>query len=159
MEDKMKNRIMVGLAMVAVFMLMASSVGAQVPRVNVMPGSTPGNLYSYTWPGRVLTIWGNVHDGTPPYTYVWDFGDGSPTVSGSVTNPKYINVTHAYATMGPKYAMLTVTDATSLSDKDVVRLDVAPLEFEVETDCATSTFNNGQTGDGVIMDVTLQPRH
>ncbi len=132
----MKSRIVISLTIVAIFILMTSSVGAQPPRVNVMPGNEPGNVYPYTWPGRVLTIWGNVHDGTPPYTYVWDFGDGSPTVSGSVTNPKYISVTHAYATMGPKYAVLTVTDANSLSDQDMVEIEVAPMSFEVEVNAA-----------------------
>jgi hypothetical protein len=135
-EDKMKSRIVVSLTMVAIFMLMASSVGAQVPRVNVMPGNEPGNVYPYTWPGRVLTIWGNVHDGTPPYTYVWEFGDGTPPANGAVTSPKYISVTHAYATMGPKRAVLTVTDANSLSDQDTVEIEVVTKDFPVEVNAS-----------------------
>ncbi|RKX25009.1 MAG: hypothetical protein DRP45_06890 [Candidatus Zixiibacteriota bacterium] len=102
----MKSRIVLSLIIVAIMMSMASSVSAQAPRVNVMPGNEPGVTYAYTWPGREIVVWGNVHNGTPPYTYEWNFGDGSPIVSGSVTNAKYIAVTHTYATMGPKQAVL-----------------------------------------------------
>ncbi len=136
MEVKMKSRMVIGLAMAAIFILMVSSVSAQPPRVNVMPGNMSGHVYPYTWPGRVLTIWGNVHDGTPPYTYEWVFGDGTPSVSGSVTNPKYIAVTHTYSTMGPKQAVLTVTDANSLSDQDAVEIEVVPIDFNVEVNAA-----------------------
>jgi hypothetical protein len=132
----MKSRIVVSLTMVAIFMLMASSVSAQPPRVNVMPGNAPCKIYPYTWPGRVLTIWGNVHDGTPPYTYVWELGDGTPSLSGTVTDPKYISVTHAYATMGTKPAVLTVTDANGLSDDDTVEIEVVIKDFPVEVNAS-----------------------
>lgn len=108
----------------------------QPPRVNVMPGNMPGKVYPYTWLGRVLIIWGNVHDGTPPYTYIWEFGDGSAPVSGTVTNPKYISVTHTYTTMGPKLAVLTVTDACSVSDQDTVEIEVVTMDFQVEVNAA-----------------------
>jgi len=132
----MKSRIVICLTLVAIFMLMATSANALPPRVNVMPGNMPGKVYPYTWPGRTLTIWGNVHDGTPPYTYVWDFGDGTPTVSGAVVDPKYISVIHSYATMGPKLAVLTVTDASLLSDKDTVEIEVVTMDFQARVNAA-----------------------
>ncbi|NIM98123.1 MAG: PKD domain-containing protein, partial [candidate division Zixibacteria bacterium] len=106
------------------------------PRVNVMPGNMPGKVYPYAWPGRELTVWGNVHDGTPPYTYVWEFGDGSAPVSGEVTNPRYISVPHTYTTMGPKLAVLTVTDACLVSGQDTVEIEVVTRDFPVEVNAA-----------------------
>jgi len=91
-------------------------------RVNVMPSGY------YAWPGRTLTIWGNVHDGTPPYEYTWSFGDGTPSISGTVTDPRYIAVTHSYATMGPKIASLTVTDNLGAVASDQVRIGVVPKD-------------------------------
>ena len=132
----MKSRIVISLTLLAIFILMASSVSAQPPRVNVMPGNMPGKVYPYTWPGRTITIWGNVHDGTPPYTFTWDFGDGTPLVSGAVIDPKYISVTYAYATMGPKLAVLTITDASLLSDQDTVEIEVVTKSFDVEVNAA-----------------------
>ncbi len=109
---------------------------ADNPRVNVMPGKGVGRGAPYAWPGHSLIIWGNVHNGTPPYTYTWDFGDGSAPVSGTVSNPKYINVTHAYATIGDKNAVLTVTDADGNFDVDTVKIQVRSYEREVEVNAA-----------------------
>ncbi len=88
--------------------------------VNVMP------TY-YSWPGREITIWGNVHWGdSETGTYVWDFGDGTEPVSGEVKDPHYIAVKHTYTTMGPKIATLTVTTKDGVSDSDKVRINVLP---------------------------------
>ncbi len=105
-------------------------------RVNVMPGSPPRSAYSFTWPGRVLTIWGNVKGGVAPYTYTWEYGDGTPTQGGAVTNSKYIAVTHTYSTMGPKDAVLTVRDAFGAIDRDTVSIDVQPMSFESQVNAA-----------------------
>jgi len=137
----MKNPSLRLMVMVAVLMLTAIAISAQTPRVNVMPDgicNDAANVYTYyAWPGRTdLVVWGNVHDGTPPYTYTWDFGDGTPTVSGTVTNPKYINVTHVYATAGTKYATLTVTDAAMNTDHDMVTIDVMPHDSIADVNAA-----------------------
>lgn len=49
-----------------------------------------------------------VSGGTSPYTYDWNFGDGSPLDSAS-------NVSHTYATIGTFTATLTVTDMSGAS--------------------------------------------
>jgi len=53
-----------------------------------------------------LTFTATVTGGTVPYSFSWDFGDG--TAAGT-TNP----VIHTYATMGTKTVTLTVTDSAS----------------------------------------------
>ncbi len=114
----------------------ASLAESQPLRVNVMPGNSALGKYPYTWPNKVLTIWGNLHGGVAPYTYTWDYGDGTPSTSGAVTNTKYIAVTHAYTTMGPKRAILTVTDAAATVDKDTVEIEVEPQTFQVQVNAA-----------------------
>src|SRR5205807_764370 len=56
--------------------------------------------------GSPVTFTATVMGGTPPYTFSWDFGDGSVAGTG---NP----VTHTYASGGPKTVTLTVTDASN----------------------------------------------
>lgn len=50
--------------------------------------------------------------GKPPYTYLWDFGDGSP--SSSLPNP-----THKYTTYGLFNVKLIVTDANGCKDTNI----------------------------------------
>ncbi len=137
----MKTRLLSLVLALAALCLVTADVTAQ-PSVNVMPDgirNLPASINTaYAWPNpdTALTIWGNVTSGTPPYTYEWNFGDGSPVQSGAVTDPRYIAVTHSYATMGPKYATLTVTDAALLSDADVVRIDVVPRDWDSRVNLA-----------------------
>lgn len=48
-----------------------------------------------------------VEDGTEPYTYLWDFGDGSPTSTEATP-------THVYKSEGDYTAVLKVKDAKGL---------------------------------------------
>jgi len=61
------------------------------------------NYFSYTNQGLSYSFMGYAYNGTPPYTYYWNFGDGT-TATGSY-------VTHTYAQAGNYYANLTTTDA------------------------------------------------
>jgi len=134
---KAKLNIALMLVVVAGILLPAlSDVAFAQPRVNVMPGNQPGQVYKMTWPGRSMIVWGNVNGGTAPYAYQWDFGDGTAPVSGAVTNAKYIAVNHTYTTQGPKLAVLTVTDGGAVSDVDTVEIEVAPRTSEVEINAA-----------------------
>jgi len=140
-EERMKTRLLTATLVLAALLFMTSAAVAQ-PRVNVMPDGIrnliAGINTAYTWPNpdTPLVIWGNVVGGTAPYTYEWDFGDGSPVVSGAVADPRYIAETHGYTTFGPKYATLTVTDNDGLSDADMVRIDVVPRDWDARVNLA-----------------------
>jgi len=58
--------------------------------------------------GEEIRFIGKVTDGIPPYSYYWDFGDGS---TSNEQNP-----IHVYNTAGTYAITLTVTDAFSQSD-------------------------------------------
>ncbi len=52
-----------------------------------------------------------VEDGTEPYTYKWDFGDGTTVVNDA-------NPTHVFAKEGEFTATLTVTDSKGISGSE-----------------------------------------
>lgn len=109
-------------------------------RVNTMPNGviTPvgnGDSQPYAYPGLSLDVWGSVTFGTAPFTYVWNFGDGSPNAVGNVGNVRYISATHAYAA-GSYLASLTVTDANGRVESSVLKLDVVPITDDVKVNLA-----------------------
>ncbi|MDE1881517.1 MAG: PKD domain-containing protein, partial [Euryarchaeota archaeon] len=59
---------------------------------------------------------GTASGGNPPYTYSWNFGDGS--LASPLQNP-----THIYTTTGPFVATLTVTDSMARSTTSTVTVD------------------------------------
>ena len=59
----------------------------------------------------------DIEGGTPPLTYLWKFGDGSPDSTES--NPK-----HTYQKPGKYRADLEVKDAGGDSDSDYLEIDV-----------------------------------
>jgi PKD repeat protein len=61
--------------------------------------------------------------GTPPYTYNWDFGDGSPFASTD-------SVTHVYKIPGSFRASVVVTDKTGKTDQDYADIDVERPDSE-----------------------------
>ncbi len=70
---------------------------------------------SFGDPGLTVTFTATVGDPDttdPPetLTYIWDFGDGSPAVTGSPTSTGQIIVQHTYTTDGLFNASLTVSD-------------------------------------------------
>jgi len=58
-----------------------------------------------TIPGSPITFNANVSGGVPPYTFRWNFGDGSPLVD--TPNP---SVAHAYTALGAYQATVTAID-------------------------------------------------
>ena len=71
-------------------------------------------------PGEMIQFTGSVLGGSEPYSWSWDFGDGS---SGSVQNP-----THAYDEEGTYTVTLTVTDdnGKTSSDTTTATISVVP---------------------------------
>src|SRR5262249_15499845 len=59
----------------------------------------------------------DIEGGTPPLTYLWQFGDGSP--DSTEANPK-----HTYQKAGKHRADLEVKDAGGDSDSDYLEIDV-----------------------------------
>ena len=59
----------------------------------------------------------DIEGGTPPLTYVWKFGDGTP--DSTEANPK-----HTYQKAGKYRADLEVKDAGGDSDSDYLEIDV-----------------------------------
>jgi PKD repeat protein len=73
------------------------------------PVADAGGPY-YGEAGEDIEFYGFASEGTPPYTFEWDFGDGN---SGSGQTPA-----HAYSTEGNYLVTLTVTDDLGKSDDD-----------------------------------------
>jgi len=68
---------------------------------------------------------GTATGGTPPYSYSWDFGDGTP-------NSSYQNPSHSYLVAGKYTATLTVTDSASLTGVGTVDISATnPLTAEI----------------------------
>jgi len=136
----MAKLIKTGLIGAAVILLITAVLASAAIRVNVMPDGVRNIAArintAYAWPDTSIVVWGNVTGGTAPYTYVWDFGDGTAQASGSVADVRYIAVNHTYATTGPKYATLVITDGTLAADTDIVRIDVVPVDMDVRINLA-----------------------
>ena len=72
---------------------------------------------------------GTAVNGTPPYTWEWDFGDGSP--KSNQQNPS-----HTYNDPGSYPVILKVTDAVAASDTD------DHLTIDVSGGCTLFCFSN-----------------
>jgi PKD repeat protein len=74
-----------------------------------------------------VTFSGNATGGVPPYTYSWNFGDGSPHKTGATLQ-------HTYATGGTYAAVLTVTDSAAPAQS----ASAAPLQVVAQQDLGAS---------------------
>lgn len=73
---------------------------------------------------------------------IWDFGDGSGTVTNTGAN-SYNNVTHVYTSNGNKTITLTVTDATCTQDWVGTLTINVPCSLPVELINFTATHTEG----------------
>ena len=73
-------------------------------------------------------------------THSWDFGDGSPSVTGS-------QVTHSYAADGPYVATLTVNDGKGSTDSDTIEITVGNLPAGIIETPSSDTFYDA--GDAI----------
>jgi len=78
--------------------LLAISIFAGIPNLAVSAAAPlhvtvlsqfTGFCDSPVW--NTVTFHANVTGGVPPYTYRWDFGDGSPTATDAVPSHHYVN--------------------------------------------------------------------
>ena len=102
--------------------------------------------------------------------YVWDYGDGSPTVTSTTTTPNPPN--HTYTAAGTYVVTLTVnvTGCSSTTTQTVVISPEPTASFTVPPVCVgnlsvfTSTITNGNTyswtfGDGVGTSAVANPSY
>ncbi|CAN0596737.1 unnamed protein product, partial [Ectocarpus sp. 12 AP-2014] len=79
---------------------------------------------------------GSTDDQNAIVSYLWEFGDGSPTLDGALVN-------HVYTSAGVYNAVLTVTDAQGLSGSAAISITVtAPVN---NNPIAVATFTNGDS--------------
>ncbi len=67
----------------------------------------------------LVSFTGSAIGGSPPYTYAWSFGDGSPT--SALQSPA-----HTYTAAGPYTAVLTVHDSTGAVSTAQVQITANP---------------------------------
>jgi VCBS repeat-containing protein len=82
----------------------------------------------YTYDGASTTLKGIARGdfSSPNSTYTWDFGDGKPSVSGPITNPYNLGVSHIYdGVPGQLFiATLTVNDGVGGTDSDTYPIQI-----------------------------------
>ncbi len=109
--------------------------------------------------GQSATFTGSFTDPDPSDTHaiVWDFGDGSATVTGTLTP------SHTYADDGTYVVTLTVTDSNGASGSDILTvtvLNVAPT-VDAGTDQTidegdTTNFNGSFSDPGIADSHTIE---
>ncbi len=75
-------------------------------------------------PGQETTFLATIAGGTGPYTYEWDFGDGT---TSTLSKPN-----HAYTNAGEYTLTLTVTDSNDKSTSDTATINVGEDETPAE---------------------------
>jgi len=72
--------------------------------------------------------------GSEPYMYIWDFGDGTPTVHGvcPTSGPCPLPTPHNYSTPGKYTVKLVVTDNIGQRAVDMVKIMVDVIEVRID---------------------------
>ena len=88
-----------------------------------------------TWSGKEAVLKAVAWSKHLPLTYVWDFGDGSATATGTVATPRAIEARHTYTGVDgqPCVATLTVTDADgrSATDRYLLRIRQRTIDSDI----------------------------
>ena len=132
----MKKLFSITMALVFVLVLAFGSLAtpgfaqSSPPMVVCVPATALNPAIPHdTWSGLEITLKCTAHDpdgdGTLA-TYEWDFGDGSPIDTGTVTDPYAIEARHTYVgSVGDLFvASLTVTDNTGDTGSDTYLVQI-----------------------------------
>ena len=135
----MKKRRMIAITLTLVFMLAilpivvtvsTAHAAAGPPEVVCVPASALNPAVPHdTWSGLEITLKGTAHDPDGDANlnmYEWDFGDGSPPISGPITDPYAIEAKHTYVgSIGDLFvATLTVTDTSGETGSDQYLVEI-----------------------------------
>lgn len=156
MRTNIGRSILAFMAGIGVF-CSANLASAAVTKVICVPWE--GNVLAshQTWDGKDILLKAVVHtDTTAAVTYTWNFGDGSPDVTGTLTGATKYNVQqfHVYPNSTPETpfnATLTINDGTTeISDIYRIRVKVRDLDSEraVAVDDALWWLYKQQASDG-----------
>lgn len=120
------------------FIAFTGTAHAVQPTVMTVPWVASNPLIPHdTWSGKSIRLKGTADVQAANFQYTWDFGDGSPVATGTVTNRYAIEASHAYtcATPGTIFtASLTVADTgTGETDSEnyFVACQAQTLDVEV----------------------------
>lgn len=94
-----KKKLWIALAIVLVWGAVLAPVAAQAapPVVKTVPWVATNPLIPHdTWIGKTVTLKGTCDQQGANIRYTWDFGDGTPVATGTVSNMYVIEATHAY---------------------------------------------------------------
>jgi len=93
-------------------LVFAAAASAQPQAICVPWQPSDQTIAHYTYSGAEITMKGIARGGATQYT--WDFGDGSPPVTGSISDPYNLGVKHTYTgSVGQIFiATLTVFDGS-----------------------------------------------
>jgi len=109
-----------------------------VPPVTAQASGTP----SATDTGMAISFACNPIDGTPPYRFFWDFGDGSHGTDSTATR--------TFTVIGTKTATCTITDAAGKESKSSTTVLVNPVPS------VTVSVNHAFAGRGAVVTFSAQ---
>jgi hypothetical protein len=86
--------------------------------------------------GSQVSFSASISGGTAPYTYSWNFGDGSATSTA-------VSPSHTFSSQGSYSVVLTIQDATgTIAKSSALVITVGPCT----TNCGSSPNSNGTSG-------------
>lgn len=120
------------VAIVLALLHLSCSFASAAPKVSMMPSYAQSQTYANAALNESITVWGRTWNGTAPYTFTLDYGDGTTPASGTVSNANFIGAAHTYTSAGLKTVRLTVTDNTgaTATKTAMIRVIVTPTHQE-----------------------------